>query len=134
MVSCLLKKPSAGDVGFELLTFSMATQCACDYTTELKLCTLLFRGRVKHGRHFTFKSVLGDTAITFVAASVTGTFVNPTTPYASHGPWLQVLIPDDLAAEMARDFDILSANVEDITLPRTFSWGRHRLNITVVAD
>lgn len=54
-----------------------------------------------HGRHFTFKSVLGDTAITIVASAVTGTFVDSDKPYVAHGPWLQVLVPDDFVQEMA---------------------------------
>ncbi|KAJ8934096.1 hypothetical protein NQ318_004977 [Aromia moschata] len=40
------------------------------------LLPLAIRGRVKHGRHFTFESILGETAITLVAHSVTGTLVD----------------------------------------------------------
>lgn len=71
----------------------------------LKSCFL--RGRVKHGRHFTFKSVLGEVAITLVASSVTGTLVDVEHPYVAQGTWLQVLIPDDLAQEMATTFQVL---------------------------
>ena len=40
-----------------------------------KLCPSLcfianFSGRVKHGRHFTFKSVTGDVAITLVSSGI----------------------------------------------------------------
>lgn len=73
------------------------------------------RGRVKHGRHFTFKSVLGDTAITLVAPVVTGTLVTAEQPYVVHGPWLQVLIPDQLAQKMITSFEIL-ANPEQVRL------------------
>lgn len=73
----------------------------------------LCRGRVKHGRHFTYKSVLGDTAITLVAPSVTGTLVDPEHPYVAHGPWLQVLIPDDLAQIMSDSFEVLN-NPEEV--------------------
>lgn len=52
----------------------------------------IFRGRVKHGRHFTFKSILDDTAITLVAESVTGTQVSFNKPYALLGNWLQVCL------------------------------------------
>lgn len=93
-----------------------------------------YRGRVKHGRHFTFKSVLGDTAITFVASSVTGTFVNSDHPYAAHGPWLQVLIPDDFALDMARDIEILNQNPEELSLPKTFTWPERKIIITIVPD
>jgi len=69
---------------------------------------------VKHGRHFTFKSVLGDTAITLVAPTVTGTLVDPEHPYVAHGPWLQVLIPDDLAQFMSDSFEVLN-NPEEVS-------------------
>ncbi|KAL0269736.1 UNVERIFIED_CONTAM: hypothetical protein PYX00_007371 [Menopon gallinae] len=98
------------------------------------LLPLAIRGRVKHGRHFTFKSVLSDTAITFVASAVTGTFVNAEHPYASHGPWLQVLIPDDFASEMARDVEVLSQNTEEVALPKSFKWPERKIIITVVPD
>jgi len=78
------------------------------------MCLLLCRGRVKHGRHFTFKSVLGDTAITLVAPTVTGTLVDPEHPYVAHGPWLQVLIPDDLAQFMSDSFEVLN-NPEEVS-------------------
>lgn len=45
-----------------------------------------------HGRHFTYKSIHGDTAITFVSSGVEGAFATEEHPYAAHGPWLQVLI------------------------------------------
>lgn len=67
---------------------------------------IIFRGRVKHGRHFTFKSVLGETAITLVAHSVTGTLVENEHPFVTQGSWLQVLISDDLAQDMAVTFQV----------------------------
>ncbi|KAJ4431518.1 hypothetical protein ANN_20116, partial [Periplaneta americana] len=76
------------------------------------LLPLAIRGRVKHGRHFTFKSVLGDTAITLVAPTVTGTLVDAEHPYVAHGPWLQVLIPDDLAQVMSDSFEVLNTPEE----------------------
>lgn len=94
---------------------------------------IFVRGRVKHGRHFTFKSVLGETAITLVAHSVTGTLVHPDYPYVSQGAWLQVLIPDDLAQDMAVTFQAL-ASPEALSLPKTFSWPDRKLSITIVAD
>ncbi|KRT85723.1 hypothetical protein AMK59_1017 [Oryctes borbonicus] len=97
------------------------------------LLPLAIRGRVKHGRHFTFKSILGETAITLVASSVTGTLVDVDNPYVAQGSWLQVLIPDDLAQDMAVTFHILTTP-EVLSLPKTFSWPEKRLSITVVAD
>jgi len=78
------------------------------------LLPLAIRGRVRHGRHFTFKSVLGDTAITLVAATVTGTFVDTDKPYVAHGPWLQVLIPEDFIEPMADTLEPLN-NPEQVS-------------------
>ncbi|XP_072398428.1 suppressor of fused homolog [Diabrotica undecimpunctata] len=97
------------------------------------LLPLAIRGRVKHGRHFTFKSILGETAVTLVADSVTGTLVDSENHYVSQGSWLQVLIPDDLAQDMAVTFQVL-ANPEALSLPKTFSWPDRRLSITIVSD
>jgi len=93
-----------------------------------------FRGRVKHGRHFTFKSILTDIAITFVASTVTGTFVTNSSPFASRGSWLQVLINDTLASQMSSDLNILSQSPEEISFPKTFTWEHHNLAITITAD
>lgn len=79
------------------------------YLKNSNLYLFIFRGRVNHGRHFTFKSVLGDTAITFVASSVTGTLVTADSPFVAHGPWLQVLISEDLAQQMSESFELLNS-------------------------
>lgn len=62
-----------------------------------------------HGRHFTFKSILSHTAITIVAPSVTGTLVSREKPYVVQGPWLQVLLPEDLSEKMAQEFQVLNS-------------------------
>nr|CAD7589165.1 unnamed protein product [Timema genevievae] len=104
------------------------------------LLPLAIKGRVKHGRHFTFQSVLGDTAITLVAASVTGALVCPEHPYMARGSWLQVLISDDLAQQMAESLEVLG-RFEDIgqvpaaiSLPKTFTWPDHKFAITIIKD
>jgi len=57
----------------------------------MTVCWLMvFRGRLKHGRHFTFKSAQSDVAVTLVPCSVVGAIVSQHGPYAAHGPWLQV--------------------------------------------
>lgn len=61
-----------------------------------------------HGRHFTFKSIISHNAVTLVPPSVTGAFVSVQNPYAIQGPWLQVLLPDNLAERMASEFQILN--------------------------
>ncbi|XP_047281292.1 suppressor of fused homolog isoform X3 [Homo sapiens] len=53
------------------------------------LIPLCLRGRLLHGRHFTYKSITGDMAITFVSTGVEGAFATEEHPYAAHGPWLQ---------------------------------------------
>ncbi|XP_071448068.1 suppressor of fused homolog [Hetaerina americana] len=111
---------------------------------------LALRGRVKHGRHFTFKAALGDDAITLVAPSVTGTMVDAEFPYAAHGGWLQLLIDDQMVEKMGEAFDKLiklspecgiepiesdtAENEMKMCLPQTFVWSEHKLAITVVPD
>lgn len=58
--------------------------------TFICVCVYSSRGRLLHGRHFTYKSITGDTAITFVSTGVEGAFATEEHPYAAHGPWLQV--------------------------------------------
>ena len=65
----------------------------------------VYRGRLKHGRHFTFKSFAGDVAITFVCAGVQGAFADERHLYAAHGPWLQVFLRPEF-------FDLFLADVE----------------------
>ncbi|CAG2160262.1 unnamed protein product [Oppiella nova] len=97
------------------------------------LLPLALRGRLKHDRHFTFKSIVGDLAITLVTPSVSGSFVSLSQRYAIRGPWLQVLIPNDYIDRMLLDLDELSQN--DMTdLPKTFEWTDMKLSITLVPE
>lgn len=70
---------------------------------------LALRGRLKHGRHFTFKTVTGSLAITFLTESVTGSYVNTQQPFALHGPWLQVLIPNQSLDLVLQDLSQLNS-------------------------
>ncbi|XP_012283229.1 suppressor of fused homolog [Orussus abietinus] len=97
------------------------------------LLPLAIKGRVMHGRHFTFKSILSHSAVTIVAPTVTGTLVSKERPYVIQGPWLQVLLPEDLTERMAQEFQVLSMP-NHIQLPKTFSWSDHKLAITIVND
>jgi suppressor of fused-like protein len=45
---------------------------------------------------------------------VTGTLVDPEHPYVAHGPWLQVLIPDELAQIMSESFEVFN-NLEEVS-------------------
>lgn len=69
---------------------------------------LTFRGRLKHGRHFTFKSTLNDSAVTLVSPSVAGAIVDSEHRYAAHGLWLQVLLDYDFIDHLTRRLDFLS--------------------------
>ncbi|XP_059476164.1 suppressor of fused homolog [Neocloeon triangulifer] len=97
------------------------------------LLPLAIRGRVSHGRHFTFKSVFSDSAITLVSPLVTGIFVDLENPYAAHGAWLQMLLPPHVAIDMSDSLEQLT-NPEHMVLPKTFSWPEHRLTITIMPD
>ena len=71
---------------------------------------LLFahRGRLRHGRHFTYKSTQNDLAITLVTSAVAGTLCDERRPFAAHGPWLQVLLTDDQIHRLLRDLQHLA--------------------------
>ncbi|XP_026879385.1 suppressor of fused homolog isoform X2 [Electrophorus electricus] len=98
--------------------------------TLLPLC---LRGRLLHGRHFTYKSINGDTAITFVSTGVEGAFATEEHPYAAHGPWLQILLTEEFVEKMLGDIQDLS-NREESKLPREYSWPDKKLKISVLPD
>ncbi|KAL8604949.1 hypothetical protein ACOMHN_028577 [Nucella lapillus] len=97
------------------------------------LLPLALRGRLKHGRHFTFKSVTREVAVTLVSPRVVGSITDEEHPFAAHGPWLQVLIPDSFLQQLIDDLHELSAPNE-MMCPKTFSWPERRLCITILAD
>ncbi|KAK3862094.1 hypothetical protein Pcinc_032010 [Petrolisthes cinctipes] len=97
------------------------------------LLPLALRGRLKHGRHFTFKSVIDVSAVTLVPPAVAGAFVDASCPYASRGPWLQIFIPDDFLPAMVEDLADL-ADPDEVSLPATFRWPNRKLTITIVAE
>ena len=61
--------------------------CNLDTARSLPLCV---QGRLRHGYHFTLKSILRETAVTFVVSRVAGTLVTPDRIFAAQGDWLQV--------------------------------------------
>ncbi|XP_077992002.1 suppressor of fused homolog [Glandiceps talaboti] len=97
------------------------------------LLPLAFKGRLKHGRHFTFKSITGDVAVTLVSAHVEGSIVDEHHHYAAHGPWLQILVADEVLDTMIEDLDVLT-NPAEVELPKKFIWPGQRLSITVIQD
>ena len=72
-----------------------------------------YRGRLQHGRHFTFMSATNDSAITLVSPSVNGSIADERHPFAAHGLWLQVLLAEDFIEEMCLDLDELD-NPEEV--------------------
>ena len=90
------------------LSFPRAVSLACSLETArcLPLCIQVvvedlyyglqfnfhnaMQGRLRHGFHFTLKSILKDTAVTFVVSRGAGTLVSQERPFAAQGGWLQV--------------------------------------------
>lgn len=68
---------------------------------------LFFRGRIRHGRHFTFKALTREDKITFVASTVLGTFVTEENPIVVQGSWLQVLVPNNFLDTMEASLKFL---------------------------
>ncbi|CAD5118780.1 DgyrCDS7458 [Dimorphilus gyrociliatus] len=95
------------------------------------LLPLVLRGRIKHGRHFTFKSIMNDSAITFVSRDVEGAEVTDRKPYACKGQWLQVLISEELSQAMLSD---LEESDQVNSLPLTYKWPEHHFSLTTVPD
>uniref|UniRef100_A0A9J8CJ30 Suppressor of fused homolog n=1 Tax=Cyprinus carpio carpio TaxID=630221 RepID=A0A9J8CJ30_CYPCA len=91
------------------------------------------QGRLLHGRHFTYKSINGDTAITFVSTGVEGAFATEEHPYAAHGPWLQILLTEEFVEQMLADIQDLSTR-EVSKLPKEYSWPDKKLKISVLPD
>lgn len=99
------------------------------------LLLLAFRGRLRHGRHFTFKSVLGDVAITFVTPNIVGALCTEEHPYAAHGPWLQVLLMEHMLNDIQGDLETALSDAKNPpVLPKTFRWPENRLSITIVSE
>ncbi|KAL7990655.1 hypothetical protein Chor_014085 [Crotalus horridus] len=85
------RAPSAAIIPHELIRTRQLESVHLKFNQESgALIPLCLRGRLLHGRHFTYKSITGDTAITFVSTGVEGAFATEEHPYAAHGPWLQV--------------------------------------------
>jgi len=107
---------------------TVALACSLHTATILPLC---IQGRLRHGFHFTLKSIAKETAVTFVTEKVAGTLVSPERPFAAQGDWLQVLLPEVFLDE----FHQAVAGLEgEVSLPRVFSWPQYRLQLTVCRE
>jgi len=78
---------------------------------NILITNLIFRGRIRHGRHFTFKALTGDATITFVAPSVSGSLVSEEKPFVAQGSWLQVLVPNSFLDSMESSLKFLNEPV-----------------------
>lgn len=99
------------------------------------LLPLALRGRLKHGRHFTFKSLNGDCAITLVSPQVEGAFVDLAHPFGARGPWMQILLTDEFVDVLAVDLEDLS-NPESLKgdLPKHYQWPERQFSLTLMPD
>ncbi|XP_031573506.1 suppressor of fused homolog [Actinia tenebrosa] len=97
------------------------------------LLTLAIRGRLRHGRHFTFTSSTSDTAITFVTTNITGSIADREHQYAACGTWLQILISEEFLHRLDRDLDELT-RPHELDLPKEYRWPGDGLIITVLPD
>lgn len=97
------------------------------------LLPLAMRGRLNHGRHFTFHSSMSDMAITFLTPNVTGSITDTDHKFAACGTWLQVLITEDFLQRLDKDVDDLT-RPNEIRLPREYRWPRYGMVISVLPD
>nr|CAG4636354.1 EOG090X09WX [Eubosmina coregoni] len=105
-------------------------------TLNLEAASLLpvvLRGRLRHDRHFTFKAVSGDTAVTFLTPRVGGALASPSSPLVSKGTWLQILVDPEWLAKLEVDLAGLQAP-DGLVLPKTFVWEDRQMALTVVGD
>ncbi|KAL5244334.1 hypothetical protein ACI65C_011744 [Semiaphis heraclei] len=97
------------------------------------LLPFVLKGRIRHGRHFTFKALTGDATITFVAPSVSGSLVSEEKPFVAQGSWLQVLVPNSFLDSMESSLKFLNEPVME-PLPKTINWPDRNLTITINPD
>lgn len=94
------------------------------------------RGRLNHGRHFTFRSLQDDTVITFVSDGIEGACATNVRPLVACGSWLQVYLGKQDGKKLLQDIDhlLLAKNTcLDQQFPVTLKWPELHLTATVVA-
>ncbi|VVC41364.1 Suppressor of fused-like domain,Suppressor of fused C-terminal,Suppressor of fused, eukaryotic [Cinara cedri] len=97
------------------------------------LLPFVLKGRIRHGRHFTFKALDGKSTITFVSPSVSGAAVSDEKPFAAHETWLQVLVPNSFIDTMESSLKFLNEPILE-PLPKTITWPDRNLTITIKPD
>lgn len=78
---------------------------------NILITNIISRGRIRHGRHFTFKALNSNATITFVAPSVSGSLVSDEKPFVAQGSWLQVLVPNSFLDTMESSLKFLNEPV-----------------------
>ena len=90
------------------------------------------RGRLDHGRHFTFRSLQGDVAITLTTDGVEGAVATSSQPFIAQGPWLQVWLGKDNSKKVLADLDeLLNSSQHRPALPQCLEWHDIHLKLTV---
>lgn len=95
--------------------------------------SVIHRGRLDHGRHFTFRSLHGDVAITLMTDGVEGAIATHAQPFIAQGPWLQVYLGKDSSKKVLADIDMLlnSSKHQPPPLPLSLEWQDIQLRLTV---
>lgn len=108
-------------------------------TEALQLWPLAIRGRLNHGRHFTFRSPHADGAITFVSDGIEGALATADNPFVTRGSWLQVYLGKEQGKSILQDIEqLLLENTslgkeKRVSLPVVLEWPALHLKVTVVA-
>lgn len=103
---------------------------------DVSLCDVLYRGRLSHGRHFTFGSLCGDLAITLVSDGVDGALATQVSPLVARGTWLQVYLGKEDGKKILANFSELLQHQmgNGPSLPTSLEWRELNLRVTVVAS
>lgn len=88
------------------------------------------RGRLNHGRHFTFRSLHGDVAITLMSDGVEGAIATHAQPFIAQGPWLQVYLGKQSSKKVLADIDGVLQH-QPPPLPLSLEWQDIQLKLTV---
>lgn len=90
------------------------------------------RGRLNHGRHFTFRSLHGDVAITLISDGIEGAMATDVHPLVARGSWLQMYLGRDNGKKVLKDITpLLPSNT---TIPVSLEWPELNLKVTVIGN
>lgn len=99
---------------------------------------LALKGRLAHGRHFTFKAYqTGYGDITLLPPGVAGSFASYEEPYAYRGTWIHVQVCPELQELMLADLAFLESITDPmlaIQEPRSFQWPLYKLKLTILPE